>query len=82
MKLTDVGISNFEAPPRVYPGTADALLAGETVPHYADNHWGKVSLIDGVFHEEVWRLGRPIDYITADSLEALIGLVNGKYGAD
>ena len=76
------GISNFDSPPSVPPGALDDLLDGLPVPHYAYNHWGEVTFRDGQFHERVMVYGHTVDNISADSLEALIGIVNAKWGAD
>jgi len=59
----------------------ESLLAGEMVEHFAWDHWGKVRLEGDTFKEEVWQWNAPVETIEAASLEALVGLVNGKYGS-
>jgi hypothetical protein len=50
--------------------------------HHAWHFQGKVWFDGGLFHEEVWRHYRPVDDMSAPTVEELRDEVNAKWGAE
>lgn len=63
----------FEAALRASP----ALVCGE---HFATNHYGLVWFSHGLFYEQVWLYRRQVASYGAETLEALMKIVNDDYG--
>jgi hypothetical protein len=83
MREIAYAMSNFDY--EVDDGMAEALMnePGQVFGRHAGwNFNGRVYFHDGMFHEQVWVYGSPLETISADTLEDLMKKVNQEYGAD
>jgi len=83
--MSEIGLemSNFDH--EIDEGMEEALMLepGRVFGKHAGwNFNGRVYYHDGLFYEQVWVYGSPIETISAETLKDLMIKVNSKYGSD
>lgn len=83
MREIPLGMSNFDH--TIDAGLEEALRQepGDVYgTHAAWNFNGRVWFAGGMFHEEVWRYGGPIEVLRAETLQDVKDAACAQYGAE